>query len=164
MCGMTTTRPAVRFDPDGLRAWLTADCEPGCNWTRAEDLGVDGEWFGSVNSGESPVARIEQLVAELCGHGELSAEGTDFWQLADDVKDVAIFRTADGDGVDGGGLICVDLVNEVRLASLHQDGSDFDGCGPTGVDAAVAGVQYVAWKANELVDRYRKAQQESRPR
>lgn len=63
-----------------------------------------------------------------------------------------IWRTADSDGVDGGGVLTADLTymgERVRLASLHQGSDEFtDDPTTAGTDAAVQALAHVAQVIN----------------
>jgi hypothetical protein len=74
------------------------------------------------------------------------------WIPAPHVHEVLIWRTADGDGIDGGGVLTVDLNylgERIRLASLHQGYDDFTtDTAAHGIDVAVEALAYVAATVN----------------
>jgi hypothetical protein len=131
--------PAVRFDAHAARAWLASGA--------ADHLGID-ESFSTTNL--SIVAGLEELLQALDRNGQPQV-----WSAIPAVSAVAILRTADGDGVDGGGLITIDVNvsgRGVRLCSRHHGYDDFTSDSATcGADAAIEALAHVAHLVNQEV-------------
>lgn len=143
--GIADDEPMIRFDPDACRAWLQA-------WA-AHDAGID-EGF---NTNEGTIAAgLEDLLSGLNNEPPLPG-----WQTVAHLQDVQIWRTADSDGVDGGGILTADLNymgQRVRLASLHQSCDEFtDDPAISGVDAAVQALGHVADTLNREYTNFRRA-------
>lgn len=137
--------PLIRFDADACRAWLLVG---------AADEACINEGF---NTEELTIAAgLEELLGLLNTDSAQQA-----WRPAPHVHDVLIWRTADGDGVDGGGVLTVDLNymgERVRLASLHQGYDDFTGDAATsGIDAATEALGHVANTINREYANFRRA-------
>lgn len=62
----------------------------------------------------------------------------------------------DGDVRDRGALITVDLVDRVRLASLHQDIKDFADRADRGIAVVLSALSHIAAQASLLVDTYQR--------
>ncbi|GAA1884122.1 hypothetical protein GCM10009687_60630 [Asanoa iriomotensis] len=124
--------PLIHFDADACRAWLLAGA--------ADTAGIDD---GFSTEDLTIAAGLDELLSLLNTDATQHA-----WRPAPHVQDVLIWRTADGDGVDGGGVLTVDLNylgERVRLASLHQGFDDFTADAATsGTDAAVEALAHVA--------------------
>ena len=108
----TMHTPALTFDPIAAEAWLR---EPSGTafLTRAESLGVDEDTFGRGREGF--LSTIDDV---------LSADPHALRRRAD-IAAVMFWLIPDGDVLDQGALITVDLSDGLRLASLHQDIKDF---------------------------------------
>jgi hypothetical protein len=126
--------PLIEFDPVACRAWLLDGA--------ATEAGID-DGFRSENL--TIAAGIEELLA-LLNHDTTQHA----WRPTASLHDVLIWRT--GDGIDGGGLLTVDLDNpggRVRLGSLHQGFDDFIRDSATcGIDDAVEALGHVAAVVN----------------
>ena len=136
MAGLPDTgigdRPLIVFDPVACRAWLEAGA--------AGEAGIDDR-FRTADL--TVAAGLEELLA-LLNHDATQRA----WRPAAQVHQVLIWRTGDGDGIDGGGLLTVDLdypLGRIRLGSLHQGFDDFIADAATyGIDAAVEALGHVA--------------------
>lgn len=73
-----------------------------------------------------------------------------------DVREVLLWRIPDGDVLDQGAVITVDLANGVRLATGHQDVKDFADRDARGIEAAVAALAHIAAQASALVRTYQR--------
>jgi hypothetical protein len=71
-----------------------------------------------------------------------------------DVEHVELWLTPDGDVLDRGAVITVDLTNGVRLATLHQDLKDFADRDACGAGAAVSALEHIAAQASQVVATY----------
>lgn len=135
----------IAFDPAACRDWLTGGA--------AAEAGID-DGFRSENL--NIAAGLDELL-NLLNH-DARQRG---WQAAPLVREVLIWRTADGDGIDGGGLLTIDLdspVGRIRLACLHQGFDDFiDDSATCGIDAAVEALGHVAQVVNETYAAFRAA-------
>jgi hypothetical protein len=130
---------AVTYHPDAARGWLT-------EWA-ADEFGID-ESFNTVEV--SIVARLENLLRALACNAE-----PDVWATHPPLECVQLWRTADGDGVDGGAMITADLrfgERTVRIGTRHQGFDDFVNDEATsGIDAAVEALGHVANLVNREV-------------
>jgi hypothetical protein len=127
----------ISFDAAACRRWLRAGA--------AQQAGID-EGFNSEDS--TIAAGLEELLPLLNG-----GAAPDVWETQAHLCDVQIWRTADSDGVDGGGVLTADLSymgQRVRLASLHQGSDEFtDDPATAGIDAAVQALAHVAQVINQ---------------
>jgi hypothetical protein len=137
----------IEFDPVACRAWLEASA--------AGEAGIDD---GFRNENLTVAAGLEDLLA-LLNHDATQRA----WQPAAQVHQVLIWRTADGDGIDGSGLLTVDLdypLGRIRLGCLHQGFDDFIADSATnGIDAAVEALGHVADVVNHTYVTFRTATQ-----
>ncbi len=134
------TKPvAVAYHRDAARRWLT-------EWA-ADEFGID-ESFSTVEV--TIVARLEDLLGALAWNKE-----PEVWATRPPLDCVQLWRTADGDGVDGGAMITADLrigEHTVRIGTLHQGFDDFvDDEATSGVDAAVEALGHIADLVNREV-------------
>jgi hypothetical protein len=130
-------RPAfLVLNEDAARVWLRDGA--------ADDLGID-ESFNSHDL--TIVARLEELLYHLGNYGQ-----PDILTVAAPLTNVSIWRTADGDGIDGGAIITIDLTigdRPIRLATLHQGFNDFTLDEATsGIDAAIESLRHVTRLVN----------------
>ena len=136
-CG---TKPvAVAYARGAARRWLT-------EWA-ANEFGID-ESFSTVEV--TIVARLEDVLRALAWNSE-----PEVWATQPPLECVQLWRTADGDGVDGGAMITADLrigEHTVRIGTLHQGFDDFvDDEATSGVDAAVEALGHIADLVNREV-------------
>lgn len=136
---------AVTFDRAAAEAWLRAPSDQFEGLTRAESLGVDDEVFGRGQEGF--LSTVEDVLAEW----------PDGLYRRPDVTDVLLWRIPDGDILDQGALITVDLANKVRLATLHQDLKDFADRDQHGIPAMLSALDHIAYQASLLLDTYQAA-------
>jgi hypothetical protein len=134
------TKPvAVAYDRDAARRWLT-------EWA-ADEFGID-ESFSTVEV--TIVARLEDLLGALACNAEPQV-----WAARPPLQCVQLWRTADGDGIDGGAMVTADLrlgERTVRIGTLHQGFDDFvDDEATSGIDAAVEALGHVADLVNREV-------------
>jgi hypothetical protein len=134
------TKPvAVVYNRDAARRWLT-------EWA-ADEFGID-ESFSTVEV--TIVARLEDLLRALAWNAEPQV-----WATRPLLECVQLWRTADGDGVDGGAMITADLrfgERTVRIGTRHQGFDDFvDDEATGGVDAAVEALGHIADVVNREV-------------
>jgi hypothetical protein len=125
----------IRFDEAACRAWLQNGA--------AERARIDDDF--SEEDGTIAVG-LEELLTLLNRR-----DVPHVWQVQPHVEDVQIWRTADSDGVDGGGVLTADLSylgERVRLASVHQGGGEFTEFGTAGIEAAVQALAHVAQTLN----------------
>ena len=104
-CG--TEPVAVAYNRDAARRWLT-------EWA-ADEFGID-ESFSTLEV--TIVARLEDLLAALAWNAQPQV-----WATRPPLACVQLWRTADGDGVDGGAMITADLrlgERTVRIGTRHQ--------------------------------------------
>nr|WP_030500982.1 hypothetical protein [Micromonospora purpureochromogenes] len=137
--------PAVTFNPDACRAWLADGV--------ADEHGIDD----TFRTTELTIpAGLEALLAALDDNPQPQV-----WHRHPALRQVRIWRTADGDGVDGGAIITADLAidgERVRLATLHQGFDDFTTDSATaGIDAAVEALDHVARLVNTELAAYRQS-------
>jgi hypothetical protein len=137
--------PVVVYDPAVARQWLLDGA--------AEEHSID-ESFTTTEL--TIVARLEDLLAEL-DYGAVAG----VWMTRPPLTTVLIWRTADGDGVDGGAVITADFTingQPIRLAARHQGFEDFTrGSDTSGIDAAVEALGHVADLVNTEADLLRRA-------
>jgi hypothetical protein len=76
-----------------------------------------------------------------------------------DITGVELWLIPDGEVLDQGAVITVDLANGVRLASLHQDIKDFTGRYQHGIPAVLDALTHIANQAALLLDTYYAARQ-----
>ncbi len=141
----------ITFDPAAAAAWLREPCPDLPDATRAECLGVDADLFGPGLEGF--LSTVDDV---------LSAEPAGLYRRAD-ISAVTLWRIPDGDVLDQGALITVDLTNDVRLASLHQDIKDFADRPLRGIPAAVSALAHIAGQVRLLVERYQATNPGYRP-
>jgi len=134
--------PHVTVDPAAVRAWLARPANESSEESNAEVLGV-GDTFGW----DQPffLSDLEQLLYATAEAGLLGV-GTGA---------VGLWNVCDGEGICDGGLLTVDLPNELRLASLHIEARHLtDRRDKRGLDAAIDALVAIADEANTLVARY----------
>ncbi len=123
-------QPLIIFDADACRAWLENGA--GAKAAIGEDFNSDD---GTIAAG------LEELLSLLSHDRQQSA-----WHTHEPLDHVSIWRTADNDGVDGGGILTADLKYgnvTVRIASLHQGADEFtDDPQTCGVEAAIQALRH----------------------
>jgi hypothetical protein len=137
--GTGAAPPAVVFDSDYARAWLRDGA--------AEEFGIDE----SFSTTELTIAGgLEDLLIALADNAEPAV-----WTIRAPLTGVLLWRTADGDGVDGGAVLTADLRfgnHQIRLATRHRAYDEFvDDAATSGIDAAVEALGTVADLVNREV-------------
>jgi hypothetical protein len=132
-------QPMVVFDPEAARRWLADGAATGS--------GIN-ESFSTVNL--TIAAGLDDLLRALDDEPEPQV-----WAVHPPATRVLLWRTADGDGVDGGGVIAAELrfgEHTLRLASRPRDHDDFvEDNTLSGIDAAVQALARVADVINQDV-------------
>jgi hypothetical protein len=139
--GTTMHTPALTFDPTIAEAWLREPSDTA-GLTRADSLGIDDDTFGRGQEGF--LSTIDDV---------LTADPHGLSRRAD-IAEVMLWRIPDGDILDQGALITVDLNNGLRLASLHQDIKDFADHDQRGIAAVLSALAHIADQASLLVRDY----------
>ena len=134
----------VRFDAAAATRWLRGPCPDLPEATRAECLGVDDELFGPG------------LEGFLAGLSDILAAEPAGLRYRSDITAVLLWRIPDGDVLDQGALITVDLADGNRLATLHQDIKDFADRRQHGIPAAVSALAHIAGQTNLLLEHYQR--------
>jgi len=142
---------AVTFDTAAAVRWLRQPCPDLPEATHAECLGIDDELFGPGLEGF--LAAVDDVLA---------AEPAGLRYRAD-ITAVLLWRIPDGDALDQGALITVDLADGNRLATLHQDIKDFADRRQHGVPAAISALAHIADQVNLLLERYQRTHPDYRP-
>jgi hypothetical protein len=140
----STSAPALIFDPLAATRWLHSSSNGHPGATNADALGVDEEVFGRGLAGFLSIV-----------DGILAASPAGLVRRLD-VREVLLWRIPDGDVLDQGAVITVDLANGVRLATMHQDIKDFADRDARGVQAAVSALAHIAAQASALVRTYQR--------
>jgi len=135
---------AVTFDTAAAVRWLRQPCPDLPEATHAECLGIDDELFGPGLEGF--LAAVDDVLA---------AEPAGLRYRAD-ITAVLLWRIPDGDALDQGALITVDLADGNRLATLHQDIKDFADRRQRGIPAALSALAHTALQACLLLERYQR--------
>jgi hypothetical protein len=139
-----TSTPALIFDPAAATRWLRAAHNEHPGTTNAAALGIDEQRFGSGTNGF--LDTIDALLA---------ARPAGLVRRVD-VQTVLMWRIDDGDVPDQGTVITVDLANGVRLATTHQDITNFADAGLRGIPAAVSALAHIAGQVSALVRTYQR--------
>ena len=105
--------PPLTFDPAAAQAWLLGPSDEFDDLSCAESLVVDDEL--TAPGVEGFLRSVEDVLAAW----------PDGLRRHADVTAVGLWLIPDGDVLDQGALITVDLANGLRLATLHQDVRDF---------------------------------------
>ena len=137
--------PPLLVDPAAIQAWLAQPSDEFPDQSRAESLGVDDELTAPSVGGF--LNTIDDVLA---------AEPHGLHRRAD-ISRVELWLIPDGDVLDQGALITVDLADEVRLASLHQDIKDFAHRDQHGIPAVLAALAHIANQVSLLLDTYHAA-------
>lgn len=137
--------PVIVYDPIAARQWLLDGA--------ADEYGIDDDF---TTTELTIVARLDELLAAL-GYDAVPS----VWTIRPPLTNVLIWRTADGDGIDGGGILTADLtINDqpIRLATRHQDFNAFTQHAEiSGIEAAVEALGHVARLVNTEADLLRRA-------
>ncbi len=133
---------ALTIDPDAVRAWLHRPSAEDPDFSHAEQLGVDADLTGPGRGGFLRDVR------------DVLAADPDGVHRRTDVTRVQLWLIPDGDVLDHGAVITVDLANGIRLAGLHQDVKDFAERGQRGQAAVGTALEHIAAQVCLLVDRY----------
>src|SRR5205814_4894653 len=123
---------ALTFDPAAAQVWLQQPSDQFADMTRAESLGVDDELTGPGMEGF--LATVDDVLA---------AQPDGLHRRAD-ITGVELWLIPDGEVLDQGAVITVDLASGVRLASLHQDIKDFTGRSQHGIPAVLDALAHIA--------------------
>jgi hypothetical protein len=137
--------PPLTFDAAATQVWLRQPSTSHAGLTRAEALGVDEELTGRGDAGFLPTIR-SVLTAQPDGLHRSS-----------EVSRVELWLIPDGDALNQGALITVDLADGVRLATLHQDSKDFADRDQHGVPAVLTALGHIAGQVCTLVTTYHAA-------
>jgi len=133
---------AFTIDSDAVRAWLRRPSNEHPEFTNAECLGVDEELTGPGLGGFLRDIR------------DVLAADPDGVHRRADVTRVQLWLIPDGEVLDHGAEITVELTNGIRLASLHQDVKDFTDRDQLGEAAILTALEHIAAQACLLADRY----------
>ncbi len=131
--------PPLTFDPAAAQAWLLQPSDEFDDLSRAESLGVDDEL--TAPGVEGFLRTVDDVLPAW----------PDGLHRHADVTAVELWLIPDGDILDQGALITVDLANGLRLATLHQDIKDFTDRGQRGVPAVLSALAHIADQASRLV-------------
>jgi hypothetical protein len=142
---------ALTFDDAAAQAWLCQASERFADMTRAEGLGVDDELTGPGMDGF--LAAVDDVLAAR----------PDGLHRRADVTGVELWLIPDGDILDQGALITVDLANGVRLCTLHQDIKDFANRKQRGIPAVLSALKHIANQASLVVATYEAAHPDYTP-
>ncbi len=127
--------PPLTFDPAAVRAWLRQPSDEFEDTSRAESLGVDDELTAPGVEGFLNTVDDVLAASPVGLHRRADITAVDLWLIPD------------GDVLDQGALITVDLANGVRLATLHQDIKDFADRDQHGIPAVLSALAHVANQA-----------------
>jgi hypothetical protein len=133
---------ALTINPDAVVAWLGLPSEDDPDYSNAEWLGVDEDVTGLGDSDFLPTV------------GRVLAADPDGVHRRPDITDVWLWPIPDGEILNQGALITVDLANGARLASLHQDIRGFANRDQRGLDAILSALGNIARQVCALVDQY----------
>ena len=136
--------PPLTFDPAAAEAWLRQPSGPD-GLTRADSLGVDEDLFGRG---------LEGFLATI---DDVLTAAPDGLRRRADIAGVMLWLIPDGDVLDQGALITVDLAGGLRLATPHQDIKDFADRDQRGIAAALSALAHIANQVCLLLDTYQRA-------
>jgi len=137
--------PPLTVDPAAVQVWLAQPSDEYPDYSRAESLGVDDELTAPGVGGF--LNTIDDVLAAQ-PHG---------LQRRADITGVELWLIPDGEVLDQGAVITVDLASGVRLASLHQDIKDFTGRDQHGIPAVRDALAHIANQVTLLMDTYHAA-------
>jgi len=148
--GPVQSPPALVADPEAITAWLAAVNDARPHHSNAEALGI-GTAFGYGHDG---------FLSTL---DDLLAAGPTGLVPRSDVDQVELWLIPDGDILDRGAVITVDLTNGVRLATPYQDGKNFADRDARGLTAAVSALRHIASQASQVVATYQSRNPQYQP-
>ena len=137
---------ALTFDAEAANTWLRAPSSEYRDVTNAEAAGIDEALYGPGLEGF--LRGLEDV---------LSTEPLPGLTLRDDLGQIGLWLIPDGESLDQGALITVDLTNGVRLATLHQEVKDFADRDASGIPAVLAALGHVAAEVCRVVETYEAA-------
>jgi len=143
---------AVTFDPVAAYAWLQQPSTAYPQLTRAQSLGVDDELSG---------VGVEGFLATV---QDVLAAQPDGLRRPGDITGVDLWLIPDGEILDQGALITMDLANGVRLCTLYQDVKAFAARGRRGIPAILSALHHIADQASFVMATYQAAHPEYSPR
>ncbi|MEU8001553.1 hypothetical protein AB0B66_10370 [Catellatospora sp. NPDC049111] len=128
--------PRLLFDAEACWQWLEAGA--------AARYGIDDTLHR-----DTLAATCGQLDDLLTGLND--GEAPHVWQPTGALRQVRIWRTADNDGADGGGVLTAQLLighTTVRICPMHQEPLDLMPSDNCGVFAAVEALEHIATEIN----------------
>ncbi len=135
--------PALTFDPAAANAWLCQPSDTEDGTTRAESLGVDENLTGRGMSGDF-LTTIDAVLDA----------GPQGWHRRADIDAVDLWLIPDGDVLNQGALITVDLTSGIRLCTRHRDTKYFADRDQRGTDAVLTALAHIANEVCLVVDQY----------
>jgi hypothetical protein len=142
---------ALTFHPAAAQAWLLSPSDQFEGLTRADSLGVDDDLTGPG---------VEGFLAAV---DDILAAQPDGLHPCADITGVELWLIPDGDILDQGALITVDLANGTRLCTLHQDIKDFADRDQHGIPAVLSALRHIANQASLVVETYEAAHPDYTP-
>jgi hypothetical protein len=137
--------PPLTFDPAAVEAWLRQPSDEFEDATRAEILGVND------------VLTTPGVYGFLNTIDAILAASPDGLHRRADITTVELWIIPDGDVLGQGALVTADLANGVRLATLHQDVTNFADRDQHGVPAVLSALAHIAHQTSALLDTYEAA-------
>jgi len=137
---------AVTFDPGAAEEWLRSPSSDYPDLTNAERVGIDETAYGP---------RFEGFLRGL--DDVLWGEPLPGLRLRDDLGQIGLWLIPDGEVLDQGALITVDLTNGIRLATVHQEVGDFAPSDARGIPALLCAIGHVAAEVCRVVETYEAA-------
>lgn len=135
--------PALTLDPNAVKAWLSQPSDTEDGTTRAESLGIDENLTGRSMGGDFLTTIDAVLAAGPQGlHRRADIDAVDLWLIPD------------GDVLNQGALITVDLTSGIRLCTRHQDTKYFADRDQLGIDAVLTALAHIANEVCLMVDQY----------
>lgn len=135
----------LTIDPAAVAAWLRQPDDQFTDTTRAQNLGVDDDLTGAGVAGF--LAAIDRVLAA-------QPDGLD---RRADLAGVQLWLFPDGDILDRGALVTVDLANGIRLCTPYQDIKDFADRRQHGIPAVLAALHHIAEQVALVVGTYQEA-------
>jgi hypothetical protein len=137
---------ALTFDPGAAEEWLRSPSSDDPDLTNAERVGIDESTYGP---------RYEGFLRGL--DDVLWGEPPPGVTLRADLGQIGFWLIPDGEVIDQGALITVDLTNGIRLATLHQEIRDFAPSDARGIPALLCAIGHVAAEVCRVVETYEAA-------